>query len=152
GSQAIVDALAALLAEHGVTVTTGRRVSSLDELDDPDAVMLDVSPRAAMGLLGERLPSRVARAYRRYRHGPGAFELDLAVEGGVPWTNEACRSAGTVHLGGSLEEMVGIEAAIHRGRMPERPFMLVGQQYLCDPSRSAGDVHPVWAYAHVPAG
>jgi phytoene dehydrogenase-like protein len=70
----------------------------------------------------------------------------------VPWTNEACRRAGTVHLGGPFEETVAIEREVSSGRMPERPFVLVAQQYLADPGRSAGDVHPVWAYAHVPAG
>ncbi len=94
----------------------------------------------------------VARAYRRYRHGPGAFKVDFAVEGGVPWTAEACRSAGTVHVVGTFDETVGAEAEVNAGRMPERPYVLVGQQYLADPSRSAGDVHPVWAYAHVPNG
>jgi phytoene dehydrogenase-like protein len=114
--------------------------------------MLDVTPGAAARILGERLPAHVARAYRRYRHGPGAFKLDLAVEGGIPWTDEACRRAGTVHLGGTLEEIVRAEDDIAAGRMPQRPFVLIGQQYLADPSRSAGDLHPVWAYAHVPAG
>ena len=78
--------------------------------------------------------------------------MDLAVEGGVPWTNEACRRAGTVHAAGPFAEVVAAERDINRGRMPERPFVLVAQQYLADPSRSAGDVHPIWAYAHVPSG
>ncbi len=90
--------------------------------------------------------------YRQYRHGPGAFKVDFAVEGGVPWTAEVCRSAGTVHVVGTFEETVAVEAAVNAGRMPERPYVLVGQQYLADPGRSAGDVHPVWAYAHVPNG
>ena len=93
---------------------------------------------------------RVARAYRRFRHGPGAFKVDFAVEEGVPWTAPAARQAGTVHLGGGLDEVVANEAAVHRGAMPERPFVLVGQQYLADPSRSVGNIHPVWTYAHVP--
>jgi phytoene dehydrogenase-like protein len=78
--------------------------------------------------------------------------VDLAVEGGVPWTNEACRRAGSIHVGGTLEEVVGAERDVNRGRMPARPFVLVGQQYLADPGRSVGDVHPIWAYAHVPSG
>ncbi|HEX8753240.1 MAG TPA: FAD-dependent oxidoreductase, partial [Solirubrobacterales bacterium] len=81
-----------------------------------------------------------------------AFKLDLAVEGGVPWRLEAARRAGTVHVIGSLAELVAAERQINRGRMPERPFVLVGQQYLADPGRSRGDLHPVWAYAHVPSG
>ncbi len=152
GSRAITDALAAVLAEHGGRIETGRRVGSLAEIADADVIALDLAPRAVAEIAGDRLPARIARAYRRYRHGPGAFKLDLAVEGGVPWTSEACRRAGTVHLAGNFEELVGLERDVNRGRMPERPFMLVGQQYLADPERSNGDVHPVWVYAHVPSG
>ena len=152
GSRAITDALAAELTERGGTIETGRRVASLDELPEGDVVLLDLSPACAADVAGSRLDARVARAYRRYRHGPGAFKVDFAVEGGVPWTAEACRSAGTVHAVGSLEETVRVEAEVNAGRMPERPYVLVGQQYLADPDRSAGDVHPVWAYAHVPNG
>ena len=152
GSQAITDALLAVLREHGARIETGVRVRSLSELPDADAVVLDLAPGRVIEVADGRLPAHVERAYRRYRHGPGAFKLDLAVEGGVPWTNEACRRAGTVHVGGTFEEVVAAERDINRGRMPERPFVLVGQQYLADPERSSGDIHPVWAYAHVPAG
>jgi phytoene dehydrogenase-like protein len=152
GSQAIAAALAAELREHGGTVETGVRIRSLEELGSPDVVAFDLAPGAVAEIAGDRLPRRVARAYRRYRHGPGAFKVDLAVEGGVPWTAEACRRAGTVHAIGSFEELAAAERDVNRGRMPARPFVLVGQQYLADPGRSAGDVHPVWAYAHVPSG
>lgn len=152
GSVALANAWAALIRERGGRIETGRRVRSLDELPAADAVVLDLTPAGVLELAGERLPSRVARAYRRYRSGPGAFKLDLAVEEGVPWTMEAARRAGTVHVAGSLEELVAAEGQINRGRMPERPFVLVGQQYLADPQRSKGNLHPVWAYAHVPSG
>ena len=152
GSQAITDALLAVLGEHGARIETDAPVRSLSDLPRVDAVVLDLAPSRVADVANGRLPAHVERAYRRYRHGPGAFKLDLAVEGGVPWTNEACRRAGTVHVGGSFEEVVAAERAVNRGRMPERPFVLVGQQYLADPGRSAGDIHPVWAYAHVPAG
>jgi phytoene dehydrogenase-like protein len=152
GSRSITDALAAVLTEHGGTIETGRRIRSLAELPDADIVAFDLAPRAVAEIAGEPLPAHVARAYRRYRHGPGAFKVDLAVEGGVPWTNGACRRAGTVHVIGSFEELVAAERDNNRGRMPERPFLLVGQQYLADPERSKGDLHPVWAYAHVPNG
>jgi phytoene dehydrogenase-like protein len=151
GSRSITDALAADLLEHGGRIETGRRIGSLDEIN-ADVVMLDLAPRGVLELAGDRLPARIARAYRRYRYGPAVFKLDLAVDGGVPWTNEACRRAGSVHLGGSFEQVAAAEAEMAAGRMPERPFVLVGQQYLADPSRSAGDVHPIWAYAHVPHG
>ena len=152
GSQAISNALAAYVRERGGTIETRVRVSSLSELPDADTVLLDLAPGAVADMAGEQLPPRVARSYRRYRHGPGAFKLDLAVRDGVPWENESCRPAGTVHCIGPFEELVAAERDVNRGRMPERPFVLVGQQYLADPQRSAGDVHPVWAYAHVPSG
>lgn len=152
GSGAISHALAAVLREHGGTIETGRRVASLAELPSAEIVVLDLDPRAVVELAGDALPPRIARAYGRYRHGPAAFKLDLAVDGGVPWRAEAAKRAGTVHVGGSFAEIVAAERDVYRGRMPGRPFALVGQQYLADPTRSVGDVHPVWAYAHVPAG
>ena len=152
GSVAIAEAMAAVVREHGGRIETGRRVRSLAELPPADAVVLDLAPRGVLELAGERLPPRVARAYRRYKHGPGAFKLDLAVEGGVPWAYEPARRAGTVHVAGPFAEIAAAEREVNRGRMPERPFVLVGQQYLADPQRSKGDLHPVWAYAHVPSG
>jgi phytoene dehydrogenase-like protein len=152
GSQAIADALAAVIREHGGQIETGRAVRSLTELPAADLVVFDLAPAAVAEIAGDRLPTRIARAYRRYRHGPAAFKLDLAVEGGVPWTDADTRRAGTVHVVGSFAELVAAERDVNRGRMPERPFVLVGQQYLADPTRSAGNVHPVWTYAHVPRG
>jgi phytoene dehydrogenase-like protein len=152
GSQSIADALASVLREHGGRIETGVRVRSLAELGGPDVVAFDLAPGAVAEIVGDGMPSRVARAYRRYKYGPAAFKVDLAVEGGVPWTADACRRAGTVHAAGSLQEMVAAERDTNRGRMAERPFVLVCQQYLADPQRSAGDIHPVWAYAHVPSG
>ncbi len=150
GSRAIADALAADVAAHGGIIETGQRVTSVSELPPSDVLMLDVSPSIAADILGDRLPNRIARSYRRFRHGPGVFKVDFAVEKGVPWIAPAAREAGTVHLGGDLDEVVTNQAAVHRGVMPERPFVLVGQQYLADPTRSVGNVHPVWSYTHVP--
>ena len=152
GSIAISNAWASVVRAHGGTIETGRRVRSLDELPEADVVVLDLAPRGVLELAGDRLPSRVSRAYRRFKHGPGAFKLDLAVEGGVPWSQEEARRAGTVHVVGSFEDLVTAEREVNRGRMPERPYVLVGQQYLADPGRSEGDLHPVWTYAHVPRG
>src|SRR4029077_13883523 len=115
-------------------------------------VAFDLAPGAVAEIAGDRLPARVARSYRHFRHGPGAFKLDLAVEGGVPWTNEACRRAGTVHVAGTFEEIAIAERAVNRGSIPELPYLRVGQQYLAAPSRSKGDLHPLWVYAHVPSG
>ncbi len=152
GSQAITDALVAELEAHGGSVQTGVRVGDLDELPPSRAVLLDLTPPALLEIAGERLPPRSRRRLARWRFGPAAFKLDLAVEGGVPWQAPGCRRAGTVHVGGTLDEVAAAERAVADGRMPERPFVLVGQQYLADPGRSADGVHPVWAYAHVPHG
>lgn len=152
GSRSVTGALAALLADLGGKIETGVRVRSTSQLPPSDAVLYDVAPGAVAEILGDRLPPRTARAYRRFRHGPGAFKVDFAVEGGIPWTAEPARRAGTVHLGGTFAEVARTERQIAVGRMPERPFVLVGQQYLADPQRSVGDIHPVWTYAHVPHG
>ncbi|MFZ2175093.1 MAG: NAD(P)/FAD-dependent oxidoreductase [Rhodococcus sp. (in: high G+C Gram-positive bacteria)] len=152
GSRSITDAMALLLTKLGGTIETGVRVDALDSLGSPDIVMLNVSPRAVLRMAGDRLPGRVAGAYRRYKYGPAAFKVDFAVQGHIPWINEYCRKAGTLHLGGTFEQVADAEGKIVRGIMPDQPVVLVGQQYLADPSRSVGDVNPIWAYAHVPHG
>jgi phytoene dehydrogenase-like protein len=152
GSAAITTALASVLTELGGTVVTDTHVRSRADLPAADIVILDTVPSVAVDILGDELPGRTRRAYAKWRHGPAAFKVDLAVRGGVPWTNEACRKAGTVHVGGTLEEIVEAEAEVCAGRMPARPFVLVAQQGVADPTRNAGDVQPIWAYAHVPSG
>ncbi|HEX4733996.1 MAG TPA: NAD(P)/FAD-dependent oxidoreductase [Thermoleophilaceae bacterium] len=152
GSRTITDALASYVRAGGGKIETGVRVRSLSDLSDAGAVVFDLAPRGVAEIAGDRLPSRVARAFRRYKHGPGAYKVDFAVEGGIPWTNEAPRKAGTVHVIGGWGEIVAAERDVNRGLMPARPFVLLAQQYMADPSRSNGDVHPVWSYAHVPSG
>ncbi|MGT2460845.1 phytoene desaturase family protein [Sinomonas atrocyanea] len=152
GSGTIAAALAARLADLGGTIETAAPVTSARELDGADLVLLDLAPGAAARLLARRLPASTAAAYARYRHGPAAFKVDFAIEGDIPWQAEQSRRAGTVHLGGTLEEIAAAEADVARGRMPARPFVLVGQQYLADPSRSRDGINPIWAYAHVPHG
>ena len=152
GSRAITDALASLLRAHGGTIETGVRVEALRDLPRARVALFDVAPGAMARIAGDAMPAAVRRAYQRYRHGPGAFKVDLAVDGGVPWLSEPARRAGTVHVGGTLEEVAAAEADVAAGRMPERPFVLVAQQSVADPTRANGDVHPVWAYAHVPRG
>ena len=152
GSRAITDALASLLRAHGGTIETGVRIARLHDLPRARVAVFDVAPGAMAAIAGDAMPAHVQRAYTRYRHGPAAFKVDLAVEGGVPWRSEPARRAGTVHVGGTLEEISLAEKQVHAGRMPERPFVLLAQQSLADPSRAAGDVHPVYAYCHVPRG
>lgn len=151
GSRRIRDVIVALSERAGVIFETGRMVRTHRELES-DLVLLDVSPRSAADILAGELSPRIARAYRNFRHGPGTAKLDLAVAEGIPWSFEPARRAGTVHVGGSLEEIAVAERLVADGRLPERPFVLVGQQYLADPSRSSSVAHPVYAYAHVPAG
>ena len=155
GTQSISNAMIGLLSELGGVVKTGVTVGSLDQLRDvtgaaPDVVMLDTAPDAVVRIVGERLPGRVRRSLSRYTFGPAVHKVDFAIDGDVPWTNEDCRRAGTLHLNGTAAEIVAAEAATVRGSLPERPFVLVGQQYLADPSRSRNGANPLWAYAHVP--
>lgn len=152
GSGAITDALVSYLESLGGRIVTGHRITTLAETDGARVRIFDVTPSAMVDIAGDRLPTRVRRAYRRFRHGPGAYKVDLAVEEGIPWISDVARRAGTLHLGGTFDEIASVEADVARGRMPDRPFVLLGQQYLADPSRSVGNTHPVWAYAHVPNG
>jgi phytoene dehydrogenase-like protein len=152
GSAAIPAALAARLRALGGEVETGRPVRSLADAGAARAVLLDVAPAALADIAGGALPARYRRALRRFRHGPGAFKLDYALSGPVPWDAEACRRAGTVHVGGTLEEVAAAEAQVGRGLHPRRPFVLVAQPTLIDPSRAPAGAHTLWAYTHVPAG
>jgi phytoene dehydrogenase-like protein len=152
GSGAITTALAAALRADGGAIATGVTVTSRADIPDTDIVMLDLSPAGACKIYGDVMPARIRRSYQRYREGSAAFKVDFAIEGQVPWTNPDCGRAGTVHLGGTFADIADVERQRALGQMPERPFMLVGQQYLADPSRSAGAINPIWAYAHVPFG
>ncbi|MBC7596662.1 MAG: NAD(P)/FAD-dependent oxidoreductase [Kineosporiaceae bacterium] len=152
GSRAITDAMAAKLTELGGTIETGVMITSADQVGNPDILMLNVAPDAAARILGERLPRRIRRSYKHFKFGPGAFKADFAIEGDIPWANPDVGRAGTVHLGGTFEQIAEAEAQTVRGEMPALPFTLLGQQYLADPSRSAGGFNPIYAYAHVPHG
>jgi phytoene dehydrogenase-like protein len=152
GSQAIPDALGSLLRSRGGEIVTGAPVTRLDDLPTARAVLLDLTPRQVLRLVGERLPPGYRRRLEGYRYGPGVFKLDVALDGAVPWAAVECAQAGSVHLGGSLEEIVESEDAAWRGRHAARPFVLVAQQSLFDPSRAPAGKHTLWAYCHVPNG
>ncbi|TCC53493.1 NAD(P)/FAD-dependent oxidoreductase [Kribbella capetownensis] len=152
GSAAISRAMIRGLETLGGKVVTGVRVESLAQLDEADVVMLDVAPRAAVQIAGDAMPHAVRRALTRYRHGPGVFKIDFAIDGEVPWRHEPSRRAGTVHVIGDYDELAHAEREVARGHLPARPFVLVGQQYLADPTRATGSHRPLYAYAHVPAG
>ena len=152
GSQKIADALVSYLRSLGGEVFTGVRVRSLGEVPRARSVLFDVTPRQLLEIAGRHFPGRYRRALKRYRYGPGVFKIDLALDGPIPWEAEGCRRAGTVHLGGTLDEISAGEAAVSRGEHPERPFVLLTQQSLFDETRSPPGKHTVWAYCHVPNG
>lgn len=152
GSSAITDALVAELERHGGTVTTGQWVTSLADLPSSAAVVLDVSPKGLLDLAGSALPPRYVRALHRYRYGPGIFKMDWELSGPVPWSAAACRAAGTVHVGGTFEEVAASEADANAGRHSERPFCLVVQPGVADPTRAPAGRHTLWGYCHVPSG
>jgi phytoene dehydrogenase-like protein len=151
GSQKIADALASYLRSLGGEIETGRPVESLGELR-ARTILCDVTPRQFLRLAGERLDGRYRRALERYRYGPGVFKLDWALSGPIPWAAPACAEAGTVHLGGTLEELVASERAPERGETSESPFVLLAQPTVFDPSRAPEGKHTAWAYCHVPNG
>jgi phytoene dehydrogenase-like protein len=153
GSQRLTDALVAELEAAGGTVETGRPVESLDELQPGAApVLLDMTPRQLLRIAGGRLPDGYRRRLSRYRYGPGIFKLDWALDGPIPWTAPEAARAGTVHLGGTLEEIVASEDAATKGRDSERPFVLLVQPSGFDPTRAPEGKQTAWAYCHVPSG
>ncbi|QRY64431.1 NAD(P)/FAD-dependent oxidoreductase [Gordonia sp. PDNC005] len=152
GSGSITKAAAAALSDAGGSITTGTPVTSRSDIPPADIVLLDLSPTQVVSLYGDEMPARIRRRYEKYSMGSSAFKVDFAVRGDIPWADPDCGRAGTVHLGGDFAEIRESERLRATGVMPDRPFVLVGQQYLADPTRSSGDINPIWAYAHVPFG
>jgi phytoene dehydrogenase-like protein len=152
GSGAIVDALVAELLESGGRLETGVMVKRLDDLPRARALLLDVTPRQLVDMAGDALPRRAAAALSRYRYGPGVCKVDWALSGAVPWRAEGCTQAPTVHVGGTFEDIAQSEAEVNAGRHPERPYCLVTQPCVVDPTRAPAGHHTLWAYCHVPNG
>ncbi|MFI6497018.1 phytoene desaturase family protein [Nonomuraea typhae] len=146
GSQVLADALVARLRALGGEAVTGQRVRDVKELDAPIRI-LDVTPRQFLSMA--ELPPGYRDRLRRYRYGPGVFKLDWALDGPVPWRDPQVARAGTVHLGGTMEEIVLSEAEMAAGRHSPRPYVLLVQPYAADPTRGG---HTLWAYCHVPNG
>jgi phytoene dehydrogenase-like protein len=149
GSQRLADALADRLEELGGEIRTA---SPVDELPRADVVLADVVPRELVRIARGKLPAHYARALGRYRHGPGVFKLDWALDGPIPWTAADCMRAATVHLGGTFEEIAESERAPREGRHAERPYVLLTQPSLFDDSRAPAGKQTAWAYCHVPSG
>ncbi|HMK63486.1 MAG TPA: NAD(P)/FAD-dependent oxidoreductase, partial [Acidimicrobiales bacterium] len=151
GSGRVVDALLEMLDRAGATVTCGNQVRALSDLPPARASMLDVSPNQLPELV-PHLPSAYGRQLQRFRYGPGVCKVDWALDGPVPWTAEACRQAGTLHVCGTYEEVAASEREVNAGRHPQRPYCIVVQAVVADPSRAPQGKHTLWAYCHVPPG
>ena len=151
GSQSIANALAAEFQALGGEIETSHEVTSLKALPPSDMVFLDLGPKQLIKLADGQLPSFYRRQLERFRYGPGVFKVDWALSEPIPWQNAHCRGAGTVHVGGSLDEMIHSEREMWNGRYTERPYTLVTQQSLFDNSRAPDNQHTGWAYCHVPS-
>jgi phytoene dehydrogenase-like protein len=152
GGQSISNALGAYLESLDGVIYTGRKVTSLDELQGYDLVLCDVSPRQLVQLAGSKLPSSYTRGLENFRYGPAAFKIDWALSEPIPWKARECLRAATVHVGGSLEEFAVSERAPWEGHVSEKPFVLVTQPSLFDHSRAPAGKHTAWGYCHVPNG
>lgn len=152
GAQEISNALAAHFRALGGEIATGCPVDSVDELPLARAILLDVTPRQVLRLAGHKLPASYRQRLSRYRYGPGVFKLDYALDAAIPWRAEACRRAGTVHVAGSLPEVAMAERDVWLGRVPEKPFVMVAQPTLFDPTRAPEGKHVAWVYCHAPNG
>jgi len=152
GSQVLADGLGAEFARLGGETVTGWAVTDVEELPPARHVLFDLTPRQVLGIAGHRLPASYRDRLRRYRYGPGVFKVDWALDGPVPWTAEAVGRAGTVHVCGTLAEVAEAEAAAAGGRVPARPFVLLAQPSIADPTRAPAGQHALWGYCHVPNG
>jgi phytoene dehydrogenase-like protein len=152
GAQSLSDALAAHLRALGGQIRTGAPVRSLAEVPTAGPILFNTAPRTLLEIAGDALPALYRRRLARYRYGPGVFKLDWALDGPIPWADPTVARAGTVHLGGTLEQIAAAERAVWRGEHPERPYVLLAQQSLFDPSRAPAGRHTGWAYCHVPRG
>ncbi|WP_114749176.1 phytoene desaturase family protein [Pleomorphovibrio marinus] len=152
GSQNLANALANYFKSLGGEIQTGKMVQKLSDLPNAKAILFDLSPKQLMDIAGESFSSLYRWQLNRYKYGMGVFKVDFALDGPVPWLAEEARKAGTVHLGGTLEEIKTAEAKIWRGKYTENPYVLVAQQGVVDTSRAPEGMHALWAYTHVPAG
>ena len=152
GSIAIINAMIRYLRSLGGDVVTGHPVRSLRDVPPSRAVIFDVTPRQLADIASEELPARYVRKLRRYRYGPGAFKVDWALDGPIPWKAAECMRSATVHVGGTIEEIAHNEYEVFHGRTTEKPFVLVAQQSMFDSTRAPDGKHTGWAYCHVPNG
>jgi len=152
GSQQLTNALTSYFTSLGGEIQTGAPVDTLDELPSARAILCDLTPRQLIRIACRRLPNSYVRRLSRFRYGPGAFKIDYALNGPIPWTAPECARAGTVHLGGTLQEVAESERAPWGGRVAEKPYVLLVQASLFDPTRAPAGKQTAWAYCHVPNG
>ncbi|MES2522669.1 MAG: NAD(P)/FAD-dependent oxidoreductase [Gemmatimonadota bacterium] len=152
GSQRLTNAMIAYLESMGGEVVTGMQVDSLDALPPSRAVLCDVPPRELLRIAGRHVPRRYRSRLSRYRHGPGVFKMDWALNAPVPWKAAGCARAGTLHLGGTFDEIALAESEVARGRHAAHPYVLVVQPSVFDGTRAPAGQHTLWAYCHVPNG
>ncbi len=152
GSQSIINALCGYLSKLGGTVKTSARIESLDEVSGYELVLCDLTPKQLLAIAGRQLSDPYKGQLRRYRYGSGVFKVDYALSAPIPWKAPVCSRAATVHLGGTFGEIAASEKAVRKGEHPERPFVLLAQPTLFDPSRAPAGKHTAWAYCHVPNG
>lgn len=152
GSQAITDALASYLVSLGGEIEVGVDVSSMLDLPKARSVLFDVTPRQLAGIAGSTFPSDYLERLQRHQYGSGVFKVDWALSGPIPWRDPRCSRAGTLHLGGTLEEIAAAELDVWQGVLPKRPFVLVSQPSLFDSTRAPKGFHTAWGYCHVPNG
>lgn len=151
GSQRVSDALAKYFMSLGGEIRTGTRVRSMDDIPT-GKILFDLTPRQILAIAGDALPASYRQRLDRFRFGPGVFKVDWALDSAIPWTADVCRKAGTVHVGGSFDEISSAERDVHDGKHPDRPFVIVTQPSICDPSRAPTGKHTAWGYCHVPSG
>ncbi len=152
GSQSITNALIACLRELGGEIELGQRIEQLSQLPPASAYLFDVGPRQLSRIAGDALPDSFHRRLQAFRYGAGVFKIDWALRAPVPWRDPQCAKAATVHLAGEFDDIAPAEAAVHRGELVERPFVLFVQPSLFDDTRAPAGSHVAWAYCHVPAG
>jgi phytoene dehydrogenase-like protein len=150
GSQQIAKALADYLRGLGGEIEINHQIESLNDLPKSSVVLLDISVWEFLRIAGQRMPPQYRNRLESFRHAPGIFKIDYALSNPIPWKAEACRRAGTIHLGGTMDELAATEREVSRGKIPERPFVLVAQQSLFDETRAPRGQHTLWAYCHVP--
>ncbi len=152
GAQSIIDAMVSLLDSLGVEIVTDHRVDSMADVPEARATLFALTPRQVLAIVGDRFPAKYRKSLTKFRYGPGACKVDFALTEPIPWANSNVAAAGTVHLGGALDEIIAAERTVADGGHADKPFVLLAQHTLFDPSRAPSGGHTAWAYCHVPNG